>query len=59
MYFTKFQRKGFGTYFVSKVFISDAQLDGRAYAVTISIQDYNLSGYKETESKYSDSVLYN
>ena len=44
---------------MSKVFKSDAQLDGRVYAVTILIHDYTLSDYEEPENKYSDYVLYN
>ena len=32
--FPKFQRKGYGKYFMSKVFKCDDKLDGRVYAVT-------------------------
>ena len=54
----KFQRKGFGNYFVSKVFKSDAQLNGRVYTVIRLIHDYILSSYEEPESTLLDLVLY-
>ena len=44
---------------MSKVFICDAHLDGRFYAVTRSINDYTPFSYVEPESEYSDSALYN
>ena len=43
----KFQRKGFGKYFISKLFKSDAQLDGRFRAMSKLIHDYTPPGYEE------------
>ena len=57
--FPRFQRRGYGRYFMSKVFKYDVELDGRFYAVTILIHDYTPCGYEEPESEYSDSALYN
>ena len=55
----KFQRKGYGRCFMSKVFKCDAELDGRFYVVTTWIYDYIPCSYEEPESEYSNSALYN
>ena len=57
--FSKFQRKGYGRYFITKVFKCDAKLDGRVYAVNRLINDYTPCSCKERESEYSNSALYN
>ena len=57
--FPKFQHKGVRIYFIGKVFQSDAQLDGRVYAVTTLIHDYTSFGYVESKIKYSDLDVYN
>ena len=49
----KFQPKGFGTYFMGKVFQFNAQLDGNVYTAIILIHDYTPSSYVELESKFS------
>ena len=57
--FPNSQRKGYGRYVMSKVFKYYTDLDGRVYAVTRSIHDYNPYSNEEPESEYSDSLLYN
>ena len=44
---------------MTKVFKCDSKLDGIVYAVTRLIHDSTPCSYKEPESEYSDSVLYN
>ena len=55
----KFQRKSYGRYFMSKVFKFDAELDSRIYAVKRLMHECTPCSYKEPESEYSYSALYN
>ena len=52
--FPKLQHKGYGGYFMSKVFKCDVELDGRVYAVTRLTHGYTPCGYEELEIEYSN-----